>query len=1776
MLTIPNYQILTQIHESNSSFVYKAIKKENNQSVILKILKKEYPTPEELARYRQEYEMISRLNEIEGVINAYSLEKHQNQLIICLEDVGGESLKHHLAQSTFSLAELLRLAILLTDILGHIHQQNIIHKDINPANWILNPNTWQVKLIDFGIASVLPRENPTLKNPNQLEGTLAYISPEQTGRMNRALDYRSDFYSLGVTFYELFTGKVPFETTDAMELVHSHIAIKPPSPVDLNPELPMALSDIIMKLLEKTAEARYQSAWGLKADLQKCQELLALDHKKSFTLGQQDFSDQFQLPQKLYGRELEVEALLAAFERVTSPSSLETGKAEMMLVAGFSGVGKSVLVQEIYRPITKKHGYFISGKFDQLQRNIPYSAIVSALRDLVRQLLTESQAQLTNWKEKILSAVGNNGQVIVDVIPEVALIVGTTSPVPTLGPTETQNRFNLVFQNFMKVFAQPAHPLVIFLDDLQWADSASLKLMQLIMTTAEKQALFLIGAYRDNEVSATHPLMFTLEEVQKTEAVVNRIFLSPLELHHVNQLVADALHCWAETAYPLAELVYTKTGGNPFFLNEFLKSLYVEGLLKFEVKLGDWQWDLPSIQARGFTDNVVELMVGNIQQLPIETQQLLQLASCIGNQFDITTLARVAEQRPHETVVQLQHAVIKGQLSIIDSQPVTEQKQVVTNELLITTHYRFTHDRIQQAAYSLIPQAQKQQVHHQIGQLLLQNTLPKEREQHIFAIVDQLNVGIAVIESQSEREQLAELNLIAGQKAKASTAYQPAFDYLNIGLGLLEEDSWQSQYKLMLALHLDGVEAAYLSGHFEQMEQLAQKVQQHAISALDKVKVYEIQVLAYAAQHKQTEAIKIALSALKMLGIKFPNKPSSWVLLQNQLQVRLALTGKQIEDLSLLPIMTHLEKLAAMRLLSIVIASAYQVAPELLPLVILKQVILSIKYGNAPESAFAYTLYGNILCGTREIDKGYQFGQLALGLLERLEAKQVKARTYLITSLGILHWKELIKNNLQLFLEGYQSGIETGDFEFGAFCACDYSVVPYVIGQNLTTLEQQMASYIEAIDQINQPVASNYVRLFRQAVLNLIKITDSPAKLKGASYDETMLRQQNHEEVFLLHFHKLILNCLFGKYHQAYEHAKIAEKNVSSQGMIWYPFLLFYDSLVRLARYFDHPKSEQSACLKKVAVNQKKMKKWAHHAPMNYQHKFYLVEAERCRVLGFDKEAREYYDLAIESAHKNEYLNEEALAYELAGQFYLAKNKFKMAQVYLRDAHYVYQQWGALAKVNALENKHPQLFVKTDTQSTQTTPTTIPTASSTSINSTSLAYSSQLDLSSVVKASQALLGEIVLERLFTKMMHLVIENAGAEKGFLLLPDKEQWFIEAENDVKGHHIKVLQSIPIEQHQQIPSTLIHYVARTQENVVLDNASVEGKFQRDPYIVEYHPKSVLCAPLLNQGRLAGILYLENNLTKEAFTPDRLQVLQMLSSQIAISIENALLYRNLEQKVEERTAELAEAKQQIEKLNEELTDENQRMKAELNVSRHLQQMLLPQKKELSQIEGLDIAGLMEPADEVGGDYYDVLQHQGHVLFTMGDVTGHGLESGALAIMVQASVRTLLANNETDSVKFLSALNQMVYYNVERMNAEKQEVGKTLSLILVDYFENQLYISGQHEELIVVRQGELELIDTMDLGFPIGLDKQIANYISQTTIPLNSGDVVALYTDGITEAENLEGEQYGLERLGEMIQQNWQCTAREIQERVIHDVRQFIGEQEVFDDITLLILKRK
>ena len=1532
MSALLGYQILTKIYESANSIVYRGIRKEDNKAVILKFLKEDYPTPEEILRYKQEYKITHNLS-LEGVVRAYNLEKYQNTLVIIFEDFGGESLKILMNNNALALKEFLFLAIKIAEILGEIHSSHIIHKDINQSNIVFNPYTKQLKLIDFGISTILSRENPTIKNPNILEGTLGYISPEQTGRMNRSLDYRTDFYSLGATFYELLTNQLPFDTIDAMELVHCHIAKQPIPPHELIPEIPFAISAIVMKLLAKTAEERYQSAWGIQSDLEEC--LFQLQNNNQilyFPLGRHDISGKFQIPQKLYGREAEVKTLLAAFESMVSrQSSVVIGqeisttdngqwtrdKSKMMLVSGYSGIGKSALVQEIYKPITERRGYFISGKFDQFGRNIPYSAIVSAFSDLVRQLLTETEASLSQWREKLLTAFGANAQVIIDVIPEVELIVGKQPAVPELAPAESQNRFNLVFQNFIRVFTQLEHPLVMFIDDLQWADVASLKLIKFLMTAPDNQYLFLIGAYRDNQVSEVHPLMLAVDEIRQAGLRVDRIFLSPLDLSNVNQLISDTLNSPPDKTISLAELVLFKTGGNPFFMNEFLKSLYAEKFIKFDFTpqkggQGGWQWDLELLKARDITDNVVELMASNIQKLSASTQRVLQIAAAIGNQFDLQTLAIVLEKSQQETAIYLHEAVAEnlvlplsdaykaigeGEYQEVKSQIPNSQFPIPDSPFPIV-EYKFAHDRIQQAAYSLIPAQDKQAVHWQVGQLLLHNTPPQVLQQKIFDIVNHLNFGFEFSAVQSQRDELAQLNLIAGKKAKASAAYEPAWNYLRVGMNCLIADSWRRQYDLTLALHVEAAEAAYLSGNFEEMERLAAVVLQQAKTLLDKVNVYEIKIQACTAHNKPLEAVKTALSILRMLGINFPKKPNKIDILLKLVRTKLRLAGKRIEDLIELPEMTDPYKLAAMRILSDVASAAYFAVPELFPLIVFEQVNLSLKHGNTAASSYAYATYGLILSGEAvgDVESGYEFGQLALKLLDKFDAKELKARTFLVVNYFIRHWKEHLKQTLTPLLDAYLIGLETGDLEYAAYSASVYSYHSYVLGKELARLEREMAMYSNALSQLGQETAFYYIQLNRQVVLNLMGRAEDKCRLIGESYDEEKmlpihLKANAKNLCHSLYFYKLFLCYLFQDYQQALENATLAEKSLDSAvGSI--PLSHFYNSLVHLAIYPDAPKSEQKRILFKVKANQKKLEKWARNAPMTHLHKFYLVEAERHRVLGHNAEATDCYEKAIELAKENEYINEEALAHELAAKFYLALGKVKIAQVYLLDARYCYRKWGAIAKVNNLEARYPQLLSKKSTAQLKVLETNSGSESS-----------EVLDLATVMKASQVIAGEMMLDKLLAKLMKILIENAGAQKGFLILEQAGKLLIEAEGAAQEDSITVLQSIPIEPVEVcgstplLPLAIINYVVRTKESVVLNDATREGQFTKDSYITQNQPKSILCVPLINQDKLISIVYLENNLAAGAFTPDRLEVIRLLSAQAAIAIANAKLYSEVKE---------------------------------------------------------------------------------------------------------------------------------------------------------------------------------------------------------------------------------------------------------------------------------------
>ncbi len=1586
MIAIPGYRIDKEIYTNPHTVIYRGMQLDEQKPVILKTLTPTYPTPAQIAQLLHESEILKNLN-LPGIVKFYKLEKYNHFPILILEDSGGISLKEYLSNHQLELPEFLKIGIQLAETLGQLHEHNIIHKDIKPSNIIVNIETGDVKIADFAIASLLPGENPALGHPNLLEGTLAYMSPEQTGRMNRAIDYLSDFYSLGVTFYEMLCGELPFSAIDPMELVHCHIAKTPVSPYEnrkhklegksnqaQSDEIPQAISDIVMKLLEKNAEDRYQSAFGLLYDLENCLDQLQTTGKIShMTLGEQDRSSHLQIPQKVYGRETEVMMLLSTLDR------MRRGNTEIVFISGCAGLGKSWLVYKIYKSIVRANGYFVDSKLEQFNRDIPYAFLLQAFQELLRQILTETAAKVLVWRKKILNALGGNCQVIIEVIPEVELIVGPQPPVPDLGANESQNRFNLVFQKFIRVFTQKEHPLVIFLDDLQWVDSASLKLIQLLATNLESQYLLIIGAYREQEVNANHPIMLTAEAIRKAGGTVRAIALSPLDINSVNQFVADTLNCTLEKSLSLAELLFQKTAGNPFFLTQLLKSLYSKKLLQFKfapseqsietaephiydlgrvVKkyqiTGEWQWDIEQIQEIGITDNVVGLMIDNIHNLPGNTQEMLKLAACIGNKFDLRILSKIGGQSLASAATDLWEAIQSGlilpvsntykiPIALTANTAVTDTISTdFTDELFLpvadagSATYKFLHERVQQAAYALISESQKQETHLKIGRYLLQNAPPEQLEKHIFDTVNQLNAAQRILIIESERFQLCKLNLIAGRKAKASAAYELAVKYLTAGIELLPPESWQTDYDLTLALYESAAEAAYLNTDFEQMDKWAEIVLQQATNELDKIKVFEIIITACAMQTKLQEAVKIGREALIMLGINLPESPIPLHIQQALTKTAAYLTGKKIEDLINLPVMTNPRKLATMRVLSSMFSATFIVEPMLLPLIVCEQVHLSINYGNSAFSAFGYANYGAILKGiVRDIESGDRFGQLALNLIDKLNALEFKSKTLNLVAFVLMHGKHHVKDTLPLLEEAYQSALENGDLECVGYSAVNICQSLYFIGQELTQLEQKMANYNHLLFQLKQETVLSWNQIYRQTVLQLMGNLASSDILLGEAYSEKKmlpLLLKANDRVGLQHFYlqKLILAYLFWDVELALENAAQAEIYLDGvAGFINVPEYHFYDALTRLAAYPSATKEEQDEHLFYATSNRKKLQKKALSAPMNLQHKCDLITAEKARVLGNIVRAMEYYDCAIAGAQENGYIQVQALASELAGSFYLSIGRERIAKTYLTEARYCYQRWGAKAKVAHLESKYSQLLTSASIS------TNIETHTSTSSASTTSGSAAVLDLTTAVKASQTLAGEIVLEKLLAKMMKIVIENAGGQRGFLILEKSGKWVIEASGCVDVDRVAVMQSIPIDFIEEdrevtlLAVSVVNYVARTQESIVLNDAAREGQFTRAPYIIAVQPKSILCTPLIHQGKLSGILYLENNLTTGAFTPDRLKILKLLSSQISISIENAQLYtnlqefnHNLENLVQQRTSELSQTLEDLKSAQNKLVE--------------------------------------------------------------------------------------------------------------------------------------------------------------------------------------------------------------------------------------------------------------
>ncbi|WP_427159700.1 trifunctional serine/threonine-protein kinase/ATP-binding protein/sensor histidine kinase [Aliinostoc sp. HNIBRCY26] len=1498
---ISGYTITEQIYRGSRTAVYRGVQENQKLPVVIKVLQQEYPTFGELVQFRNQYAIAKNLP-ITGIIPPLSLEPYGNSYALIMADWGGISLETYIQQHSLDLADTLAIAIQLAEILHQLHQHRVIHKDIKPANILIHPQSKQIKLIDLSIASLLPKQTQEIQNPNTLEGTLAYLAPEQTGRMNRGIDYRSDFYALGVTLYQLLTGRLPFLTDDPLELVHCHIAkIATPAHV-VNTDIPEILGAIVAKLMAKNAEDRYQSALGLKHDLAECcSQWQQTQSIAAFDLGQRDLCDRFLIPEKLYGREIEVQLLLDAFARVAQ------GRSEMMLVAGFSGIGKTAVVNEVHKPIVKQRGYFIKGKFDQFNRNIPFSAFVQAFRDLVGQLLSESDTQLQHWKNQILAALGENAQVIVELIPELERIIGTQPPAPELSGTAAQNRFNLLFHRFMQVFTAPAHPLVMFVDDLQWADSASLHLIQVLMSESQTGCLLLLGAYRDNEVFAAHPLMLTLSGMEKAGAKIHTITLKPLNFTSLNHLIADTLHAAISLVQPLTKLVMQKTQGNPFFATQFLKALHQDRLIHFDANAGYWQCDIVRVQDAALTDDVVELMAQQLQKLPTATQEILKLAACMGAQFDLTTLAIVSQQSQAEVATKLWQALHAGlilpqsdlykfYLSATPETPDTPQENC---------NYRFLHDRVQQAAYSLIPEVQKQTTHLTIGKLLLENSHTSFPDSHLFEIVHQLNCGISLITELEQRYQYAELNLQAACKAKNSTAYNAALNYLDKGMQFLPTDSWNKNYYLTRCIYESAAEVALLSCDFKKMESLIEIVIKNTHNLLEQVKVYEIKLQAYQLQNQQMQAIKIGREILQKLGVILPESITISDIQQRVQNTLNQLSNYTLEDLINLPTIQNAAAMAAARIMTSLVPSIHQANPLLFPIVACEEVNLSLQYGNSLFSSPGYADFGIIVSSVLyQIEAGYRFGQLALRLMEKFNESSVQSMVMFKVAAFNQSNQQNIRNAISLLNKSYQVAIETGDSVHALVSTSFRLFYSYLSG------EKPLPDLLAEVEVYQSKFATsqhflNWIYIIRASIHNFTELSDNPDCLESVDAENeklSILLTENDElALHLFYLSKLILSYSFGCFETAIQ---IADRGVqylkAGISMPSAPAYYYYDSLTRLQLYSHLQPSSQEELLSQVDSNQKNLLVYVNAAPMNYQHKYDLVEAVRFHKLGKRTEAIEFFDSAIAGAKANGFIQDEALANELAAKFYLNWGKDKFAAGYIQEAYYCYSRWGAKAKVADLETRYSELLrpILQQTVTSFDVFTTLMTIAAPAVsvhyetdrsfNNTSLYQA--LDFGTLLKASQVLSRTIQLDELLEKLTQIILHNSGGDRCALVFPDETgEWQVRA---IATPGYVQLMAEPLTNNPNIPVKLIQYVKNTQEAVVINELKTDLPVI-DDYLRERQPKSILCLPLLNQGHMIGILYLKNHLTSGVFTRDRLLIIDFLCTQAAISLENARLYQ-------------------------------------------------------------------------------------------------------------------------------------------------------------------------------------------------------------------------------------------------------------------------------------------
>ncbi len=1434
----------------------------------------EYPSPNALQRLEHEYALRSELDD-DWAARPVKLLRREARPMLVLADPGGEPLERLLG-GPMAVTEFLRIAVPLATAVGRLHARRLMHKDLKPANILVDTASDKVWLTGFGIASRLPREHQAPVPPEVITGTLAYMAPEQTGRMNRSINSRSDFYALGIIFYQMLTGMLPFTAADPMEWVHRHIARQPVPPDARIATIPGPLSALVLKLLAKTADDRYQTAKGLAIDLQHClTEWQATGNIAPFPLGAQDASDRLLIPEKLYGREREIETLLAAFDRVVAQ-----GAPELVLVSGYSGIGKSSVVNELHKALVPPRGLFASGKFDQYKRDIPYATLAQAFQSLVRPLLGQSEAVLEKWRDALSEALGPNGQLIVNLVPQLELVIGKQPPVQDLPPKDAQNRFQMVFRRFLGVFAKPEHPLALFLDDLQWLDMATLNLLEHLATHSELRHLLLIGAYRDNEVGPAHPLLRTLEAIRSAGARVEEIVLAPLGLEDTSRLIADALHCEPERGRPLAQLVQEKTGGNPFFAIQFFTALAEEGLLALDPITMAWQWNMSRIRAKGITDNVVELMAEKVGRLPRPALRVLKVLACMGTVAQAATLSKFSGA-PEEEI----HAALP---------------EVVSNGLALLRDgaYAFVHDRVREAVYALIPDAERAAIHLRIGRALASQTTPAEFQETIFETVNQLNRGAPLIDSTSERIRVAAFNLTAGKRAKASTAYASALTYFTTGRMLLGPDGWALDYGMKFDLELRCAECEFLTGELAGIEQRLSALLEHAEGLVERAAVTCLQVALYTTLDRFDCAIEVGLAYLRHANVGWSRHPTDEDVRNEFERLQALLARRPLEQTLDLPLLSDTDLRATMDVLSDLMPPLLFTAAELHDLALLRMANISLEYGYCDGSCYAYARLVQVL-GARFADyrTAFRFGQLACDLVDRRGLDRFKARVYMCFGSYVICWFQHLATSRVWITRALDAANASSDVTFAIYARKHLTTNLLVSGEPLREVEEA----------IERGLAFARKAKFGLVIDAFIGQRIMIRSLRGLSRDDVDPRDKGHcQSMFEQHLaqspHLALPTCWYwiyrlqtcffaGDYVGGLEAAAQAAAFLwSSRAYLEVAEYHFYAALVRAAACDALPADSRLLHMEALFDHHRQIMAWAENCPANFENRAALVEAEIARVQGRELEAQRLYEKAIVSAREHGFIQNEGVSHELAGRFYAARGFQTIADLYLRHARSCYLRWGAEGKVRQLDRLHPHLAAAEEARPTATIGSPV----------------QHLDVTSVVKSSQAVSSEIILPKLVERLMTIALENAGADRGLLILPTADDYSIQAEARGTGDQVEVALCQNSIAGIACPESLVRYVIRTHESVILDDASRPHLFSEDSYLRSRQGRSILCLPLIKQRELIGLLYLENSLASHVFTPTRISVLELLASQAAISLENARLYADLTQENRERrTAE-------------------------------------------------------------------------------------------------------------------------------------------------------------------------------------------------------------------------------------------------------------------------------